>query len=237
MSAGAVTGDQHRDLLSRQSRLFGNAAAFARRARQLALAFEALQEKDLVNLRDASKRLIFRLVLRLQKTMAPLEGGVLVDFARLGGLAHRQRLIERLRKAEPALLLAQPCQRRAGQRIEGALAINAVAARQAVPLPAPAFNAARAAVRAFGIVLEALVQNTLHFVTIAALLQCRDHLLSLRVRQFRHQFIKPLQKLAMLHRAPSRRIRAPRMPSDCGRNLRTTQTALSQLKSPSSRYS
>ena len=41
---------------------------------------------------------------------APLEGGVLVDFARLGGLAHRQRLIERPGKAEPALLLAQPCQ-------------------------------------------------------------------------------------------------------------------------------
>src|SRR5271157_1542638 len=100
MSAGAVTGDQHRDLLSRQSWLFGNAAAFARRARQLALPFEALQQKDLVNLRDASKRLILRLVLRLQKTMAPLEGGVLVDFARLGGLAHRQRLIKRPGKAE-----------------------------------------------------------------------------------------------------------------------------------------
>src|SRR5271157_4890801 len=102
MSAGAVTGDQHRDLLSRQSWLFGNAAAFARRARQLALPFEALQQKDLVNLRDASKRLILRLVLRLQKTMAPLERGVLVDFARLGGLAHRQRLIESSSKAEPA---------------------------------------------------------------------------------------------------------------------------------------
>src|SRR5271166_2503627 len=161
--------------------------------------------------------------------MAPLEGGVLVDFARLGGLAHRQRSIERPGKAEPALLLAQPCQRRAGQRIEGALAIKAAAARQAVPLSAPAFNTARAAVWAFGIVLEALLQNTLHLVTIAALLQCRDHLLSLRVRQFRNQFIEPLQKLAMLHRASSCRIRTPRMPSDCG-NLRTTQTALSGLK-------
>ena len=111
-----------------------------RRAQQLALAFEAFQKKDLVNLRDASKRLILRLVLRLQKTMAPLEGSVLVDVARLGGLAHRQRLIERPGKAEPALLLAQPRQRRPGQRIEGALAIKAAAARQAVPLPAPAFN-------------------------------------------------------------------------------------------------
>src|SRR5271157_1100078 len=157
--------------------------------------------------------------------MAPLERGVLVDFARLGGLAHRQRLIESTSKAEPALFLAQPCQRRAGQRIEGALAIKAAAARQAVPLPAPTFNAPRAAVRAFGIVLEALLQNTLHFVTIAALLQRRDHLLSLRVRQFRHQFIHPLKEFAMLHRAPSCRIRTPRMPSDCG-NLRTTQTAL-----------
>src|SRR5271166_288839 len=117
--------------------------------------------------------------------MAPLERGVLVDFARLGGLAHRQRLIESTSKAEPALFLAQPCQRRAGQRIEGALAIKAAAARQAVPLPAPTFNAPRAAVRAFGIVLEALLQNTLHFVTIAALLQRRDHLLSLRVRPLR----------------------------------------------------
>src|SRR5512144_1969260 len=161
--------------------------------------------------------------------MAPLEGGVLVDFARLGGLAHRQRLIERPGKAEPALLLAQPRQRRPGQRIEGALAIKAAAARQAVPLPAPAFNAARAAVRAFGIVLEALVQNTLHLVTFAALLQCRDHLLSLRVRQFRNQFIEPLQKLAMLHRAPSCRIRTRRMPSDCGGNLRTAQTALLEI--------
>src|SRR5208283_1452620 len=183
-----------------------------------------------VNLCDASKRLILRLVLRLQKTMAPFEGGVLVDFARLGGLAHRQRLIERPGKTEPALLLAQPRQWRAGQRIEGALAIEAAAARQAVPLPAPAFNAARAAVRAFGIVLEALVQNMLHFVAIAALLQRRNYLLSLRVRQFRHQFIEPLQKLAMLHRAPSCRIRTPRMPSDCGKNLRKTQTALK--KSP-----
>ena len=78
----------------------------------------------------------------------------------------------------------------------------------------------------FGIVLEVLLQNTLHLVTIAALLQCRDHLLSLRVRQFRNQLIEPLKKLAMLHRAPSCRIKAPRMPSDCGRNLRTTQTAL-----------
>ena len=79
--------------------------------------------------------------------------------------------------------------------------------------------------RAFGIVLEALGQNTLHFVTFAALLQRRDHLLSLRVRQFRNQFIEPLHKFAMLHRAPSCRIRTPRMPSDCGRNLRRTQTA------------
>src|SRR6516165_2197214 len=116
--------------------------------------------------------------------MAPLEGRVLVDFARLGGLAHRQRLIERPGKAEPALLLAQPCQRRAGQRIEGALAIKATAAQQAVPFPAPAFNAARAAVWTFGIGLEALLQNTLHLVTFAALLQCRDHFLSLRLRQF-----------------------------------------------------
>ena len=51
--------------------------------------------------------------------------------------------------------------------------------------------------QAFGIVLEALVQNTLHFVAIAALPQRRHHLLSLRVRQFRHKFIEPLQKLAM----------------------------------------
>src|SRR6516225_8396511 len=150
--------------------------------------------------------------------MAPLEGGVLVDLARLGGLAHWQRLIERPGKAEPALLLAQPGQRRASQRIEGALAIKAAAARQAVPLPAPAFDAARAAVRAFGIVVEALLQNTLHFVAIAALLQRRDHLPSLRVRQLRNQLIEPLQKLAMVHRAPSCRIRRPRMPSDCGRN-------------------
>ena len=54
--------------------------------------------------------------------------------------------------------------------------------------------------QALGIALEALVQNTLHLVTVAALLQCRDHLLSLRVRQFRNQFIETLQKLAMLHR-------------------------------------
>src|SRR5271166_2966953 len=161
--------------------------------------------------------------------MAPLEGGVLVDFARLGGLAHRQRSIERPGKAEPALLLAQPCQRRAGQRIEGALAIKAAAARQAVPLPAPAFNAARAAVRAFAIVIEPLLQNTLHFVAIAALLQRCDHLLSLRVRQFGNQFIEPLQKLAMLHRAPYCRIRTPRISPDCGRNLRTTQTARSLM--------
>src|SRR5271166_5265582 len=157
--------------------------------------------------------------------MAPLEGGVLVDFARLGGLAHRQRLIERLGKAEPALLLAQPRQRRAGQRVEGALAIEAAAARQAVPLPAPAFNAAQAAVRAFGILLEALVQNALHFVAIPALLQRRDHLLSLRVRQFRHQFIQPLQKPAMLHRAllPNQNTHdALRL----RQNPRTTQTAL-----------
>ena len=52
---------------------------------------------------------------------------------------------------------------------------------------------------AFGLV-QALLQNTLHLVALAALLQRRDHLLSLRVRQFRHQFIEPLQKLAMLHR-------------------------------------
>src|SRR5271157_6150211 len=157
--------------------------------------------------------------------MAPLERGVLVDFARLGGLAHRQRLIESSSKAEPALFLAQPCQRRAGQRIEGALAIEAAAARQAVPLPAPAFNAARAAVRAFGILLEALVQNALHFVAIPALLQRRDHLLSLRVRQFRHQFIEPLQKPAMLHRAllPNQNTHdALRL----RQNPRTTQTAL-----------
>src|SRR5271166_6191835 len=160
--------------------------------------------------------------------MAPLEGGVLVDFARLGGLAHRQRLIERLGKAEPALLLAQPRQRRAGQRVEGALAIEAAAARQAVPLPAPAFNAAQAAVRAFGILLEALVQNALHFVAIPALLQRRDHLLSLRVRQFRHQFIQPLQKPAMLHRAllPNQNTHdALRL----RQNPRKTQTALRAL--------
>src|SRR5271157_126052 len=161
--------------------------------------------------------------------MAPLERGVLVDFARLGGLAHRQRLIESTSKAEPALFLAQPRQRRAGQRIEGALAVKAAAARQAVPLPAPAFNAARAAVRAFGIVIEALVQNALNFVAIAALLQRRDHLLSLRARQFRHQFIEPLLKFAMLHRAPPFEPERPACPP-IAENLRTTQTELFKTK-------
>jgi hypothetical protein len=46
--------------------------------------------------------------------------------------------------------------------------------------------------RALRIILKALLNLALHLVTVTALPQCRDQLLSLLMRQFRHQFIKPL---------------------------------------------
>ena len=142
--------------------------------------------------------------------MAPLEGGVLVDFARLGGLAHRQRLIERPRKAEPALLLRN---RASGVPVNGLKVRwqsgSGCASGRSSPGPSLQCGASRSA----GICDRPRGDEPEYaaLLTIAALLQRRDHLLSLRVRQFRDQFIEPLRNLRYSI-GSLLRIRTPRTP-------------------------
>jgi hypothetical protein len=83
-----------------------------------------------------------------QEAVTPAERGVAVHAELCRGLAHRVRGQHAVQVAQPALLVMQPGQRRAGQRIEGfaagAAAVALHTAFTAMPVPVSA-GAARAA--------------------------------------------------------------------------------------------
>ena len=123
--AGAVAGDQGRDLLGREAPLARPLAAPARpssgrgvAAPPPAGALVGAAKEGLVRLDHAAQRLARRRG-RPQEAVPPAEAGRQVHAAVRGRLGQAHAGRERLAVAQPARLLAQPRQRGAGQRVEG----------------------------------------------------------------------------------------------------------------------
>src|SRR4051812_7505421 len=151
--AGAVAGDQRRDLLGREPALARPLAAPARspRGRDAATAPSAgalvgPAKEGLVRLDHAAQRLARRPP-RAQEPVPPAEAGRQVHAAVGGGLGQAHAPRERLAVAQPARLLAQPRQGGAGQRVEGLAAGRAAVAAQPAGGP-PALRLLGAAMRA-----------------------------------------------------------------------------------------
>ena len=69
-----------------------------------------------------------------QEAVSPAQRGVAMHAQRMGCLAQRLRLHQRLTEIEPTLLFAQTCQRCPGQGVEGTLAGKAAITLQATDL-------------------------------------------------------------------------------------------------------
>ena len=113
--AGAIGGDQDRHLLAREAAFAGLAAAPARLAVQLPLALPALKHEGLVGLDDPGKP-VRRLPDRLQEAVAPAMRRARSNPAARGRRAYRLPFGQRLAERQPALLVVQTRQRRAGER-------------------------------------------------------------------------------------------------------------------------
>src|SRR3954469_18454053 len=151
--AGAVAGDQRRDLLGREAALARPLAAPARPSsgRGVAAAPSAgtlvgAAKEGLVRLDHAAHGLARRRG-RAQEAVPPAEAGREVHPAVAGRLREAQAGGERLAVAQPAGLLPQPRQGGAGERVEGLAAGLATVAAQPAGVT-PALQPLGAAVRA-----------------------------------------------------------------------------------------
>jgi acetolactate synthase I/II/III large subunit len=129
--AAAIRRDQDRHLLLGEAAFVGDAAPLARLAVELFGPFAAGQHIGLVGLDDALQLDTAGLD-RGQKAMPPAERGGVRHAAARGRPLDRVAVAEPRRERRPQLLLAQPGQGRAGQRVEGPAATLAAIAPEPV---------------------------------------------------------------------------------------------------------
>ena len=182
--AGAIGGDQDRHLLAREAAFAGLAAAPARLAVQLPLALPALKHEGLVGLDDPGKP-VRRLPNRLQEAVAPAMRRARRNPAARGRRAYRLPFGQRLAERQPALLVVQTRQRRAGERAECLPAGLAPIAAQTARL-APRDRTAAAAVRTAPLFVHAKFDRRQRGRTLRPSRQRRRDLLALRRRQIVH---------------------------------------------------
>src|SRR4051812_44058669 len=193
----AVGGDQDRHLLARQSPLGGLAAAFARRAIELAVTLAAVQQVGLVGLDDAAQGGGGGLD-RLEEAVAPAERRGQRDVTLRGGASDRVADAERPGELEPALLEPQPGQRRAGQGIEALAAGLAAVPAQAIGAAA-LHRSRRAAMRALPLIPDAGIKGRRHFRFAIPPGQYQVQLLPLLRRQIDNSG-EPSAKCGHIHR-------------------------------------
>jgi hypothetical protein len=145
--AAAVARDQDAVEFARDAALACRAAAFARRPVELARTLLRFQDEHFVGFDDAvqARRPVF--LDPLEKAVAPAERGVAMHLQRVCRRAHRARCEQGVEKIAPFGTQSQSRQRRAGEVVEGAPALTAAIALQAIGLPVP-LPAGATAVRA-----------------------------------------------------------------------------------------
>ena len=194
--AGTVGGDQNRHLLARETAFAGLAAAPARLAVQLPLPLPALQNEGLVRLDDPGKP-VRRLAHRLQEAVAPAKRRARRNPAALGCLTDRLAFAKRRAEGQPALLVVQPRQRRAGERAECLTAGLAPIAAQTARL-APRHRPGAAAMWTAPLVIHAQLDRRQRGRALRRVRQHRRDLLALRRRQLINMR-EPVPKPLVIH--------------------------------------
>lgn len=155
-----VAHHQHRDPVLARATRGPDTTASTRRAQQVALTLEGLQEEGLIGFDNAAFVPVAMLGSGAQKALSPQKGRVLVHTAGSGGLAHREAIDQGLGVGLPAIGLAQMRQGGAGQGIAGTAAGAASVTPQAsTPAPCSQLRWRRLAMRARRQIGQALLPS------------------------------------------------------------------------------